>query len=78
MWGRIWGSECMCEHGFFILCLTINDEFDFFVRVSRGVSGSVDRAEVDPVVPPHHLSDHQVGLCKQTHTHTLPITVQSR
>lgn len=40
----------------------VNNEFDFFVRVSRGVSSSINRAVVHPVVPPHHLIDHQVCL----------------
>ena len=51
--------------------LTINDEFDFFVGVSGGVSGSIDGAEVNAVVPPHHLSDHQVRFCARKTTYPL-------
>lgn len=39
----------------------VNNEFDFFVRVSSCVSSSIHRAEVHSIVPPHHLCDHQVG-----------------
>lgn len=56
--------------------LTINDEFDFFVRVSWGVSCSIDGAEVHPVVPPHHLTDHQVCFC--AHKTTYPQIKKSR
>lgn len=40
----------------------VNNKFHFFVRVSRGVSRSINSTKVDPVVPPHHLIDHQVCL----------------
>lgn len=43
--------------------LTVHDELDFPVRVPRCVPSSVNGAEIDPVIPPHHLRDHQVGLC---------------
>lgn len=40
----------------------VYDEFDFAIRVTRRVAGSVDAAEVHAVIPPHHLSDDQVSL----------------
>lgn len=40
----------------------VDDEFDFFVRVSRRVSRSINSTKVNSVVPPHHLIDHQVCL----------------
>lgn len=40
----------------------VNNEFDFFVRVSRSVSSSINSAEIHSIVPPHHLTDHQVCL----------------
>lgn len=61
-------SEC----NFSSLFLTVDDEFDFFFRVSSGVSSSIHSAEVHPVVPPHHLTDHQVGLYTNTYTQIPP------
>lgn len=43
--------------------LTVHDEFDFTIRVSRCVTSSIDVAEINAVIPPHHLSDDQVSLC---------------
>lgn len=40
----------------------IHDEFDFPIRVSCRVTGSIDGAEIDAVIPPHHLIDDQVGV----------------
>lgn len=38
----------------------VNNEFDFFVVVSSCVSSSLNIAEINSIIPPHHLSDHQV------------------
>lgn len=42
--------------------LTENDELDFPIRVSGGVSGCIDGAVIHPIVPPHHLVYDQVSL----------------
>lgn len=41
---------------------TINDEFDFTIRVPRSVTGRIDGAEIHTVVPPHDLGNDQISI----------------
>lgn len=40
---------------------TVHDEFDFLIWVPCRVTRSIDGAEIHTVIPPHYLSDGQVG-----------------
>lgn len=40
----------------------VDDELDFFVRVTSGIARSINSTVVNPIVPPHHLIYHQVCL----------------
>lgn len=55
------------------LKLTVHDEFDFAIRVPCRVPGGIDVAEIHAVIPPHHLSDDQVGFCRQITSHYFKI-----
>ena len=44
--------------------LTVDDEFDFPIRVPDSVARRVNSAEVHAVIPPHDLGNGQVCLCK--------------
>lgn len=48
---------------------TINDEFDFTIRVPCCVTGRIDVAEIHTVVPPHDLSDDKIGICWKIRSH---------
>lgn len=52
-----------------VLLLTVNNELDFLVGISRRVSGSIHSAKVHSVIPPHDLTDHQICFCTRADMH---------
>lgn len=55
--------SCFRQRNHRIFRLTVHDELDFTIRVPRCVTSSINGAEVDTIIPPHHLSDDQISLC---------------
>lgn len=56
-----------CDCGCLFMCrkkklLTVDNELDELVSTTRHISISVNGADIDAIVPPHHFRDHQVSL----------------